>query len=182
MISNKAKSLSSVGHINQSIKAGTEGQQRFYDSCRELGKDVKKASKADDIANHTDFIVDGQSYDVKGLKKSQKEGNVLLEIKNVQGRMGWCNHELKPEWIAFDFGAFFLCARNTHLRELAENKCDWTDEVSSIENALYKGYTRKNRKDLMTVVTLYDVLNSCEHWFLPYQEYLSQYVSPIELL
>ena len=178
MISNKAKSLSSSGHIAQSFKAGTEGQQRFYDSCRALNKDIKKTSKADDIGNHTDFVVDGQTFDVKGLKKTQKEGKIILEIKNVQGKMGWCNHELKPEWIAFDFGAFFLCVRNTHLRELVENKCDWTDEVSRVNDALYKGYTRKDRKDLMTVVTLFDVLNTCEHWFLPYQEHRS----PMELL
>ena len=37
---------------------------------------------------------------------------------------------------------------------------------------------RKDRKDLMTVVTLFDVLNTCEHWFLPYQEHRS----PMELL
>ena len=45
MISDKAKSLSSAGHISQSFKAGTEGQQRFYDSCRVLNKDIKKPQK-----------------------------------------------------------------------------------------------------------------------------------------
>ena len=87
MISNKAKRLSSAGHINQSFKAGTEGQQRFYDSCRALNKDIKKTSKADDIGNHTDFVVDGQTFDVKGLKKTQKEGKILLEIKKTKIRL-----------------------------------------------------------------------------------------------
>ena len=178
MISNKAKNMSSAGHIQKSLSTGIEGQQRFYDSCRAAKKSIKKTSKHDDIKNHTDFVVDDIGFDVKGLKETQKEGKILLEIKSVQGKIGWCNHELRPEWIAFDFGAFFLCAKNTHLRELAENKCDWDDRATHIKDALYKGYSRKDRKDLMTVVTLYDVLNYCDHWFLPYKEYRS----PMELL
>ena len=168
MISNKAKNMSSVGHINKSISVGYEGQQRFYDSCRAVGKDIK---------NHTDFVVDGLGFDVKGLKQTQKEGKVLLEIKNVQGDMGWCNGEQKPAWIAFDYGAFFLCAKNDDLYDLAHT-CEWTDKVSHIKDSLYKGYTRKGRNDLMTTVWLYDILNTCEHWFLPYEEYRS----PMELL
>ena len=57
MISNKAKSLSSAGHITQSFKAGTEGQQRFYDSCRALNKDIKKTSKADDIGKRLTKLI-----------------------------------------------------------------------------------------------------------------------------
>ena len=105
------------------------------------------------------------------------ELKVVLEIKNVQGEMGWCNGEQKPAWIAFDYGAFFLCAKNDDLFDLA-NTCDWTDKVTNFKDSLYKGYTRKGREDLMTTVYLYDILNTCEHWFLPYEEYRS----PMELL
>ena len=87
MISNKAKNMSSAGHIQQSLKTGQEGQQRFYDSCRAAGKTIKKTSESDDIKNHTDFVVDGEGFDVKGLKQTQKEGKILLEIKNVVGKM-----------------------------------------------------------------------------------------------
>ena len=177
MISNKAKNMSSAGHIQKSLSTGMEGQQRFYDSCRAAGKSVKKTSKSDDIKNHTDFIVDDARFDVKGLKQSQKEGKILLEIKNVQGKMGWCNGEQKPEWVAFDYGAFFLCVKNDHLYDLAHT-CNWDEKVGHIKDSLYKGYTRKGRSDLITTVLLYDVLNTCEHWFLPYEEYRS----PMELL
>ena len=177
MISNKAKNMSSAGHIQQSLKTGQEGQQRFYDSCRAAGKTIKKTSESDDIKNHTDFVVDGEGFDVKGLKQTQKEGKILLEIKNVVGKMGWCNDQLRPAWIAFDYGAFFLCVNNSHLYELAHT-CNWDEKVDHIKKSLYKGYTRKGRKDLMTTVLLYDVLNTCEHWLLPYEEYRS----PMELL
>ena len=177
MISDKAKNMSSAGHIKKSINIGHEGQQRFYDSCRAAGKEIKKTSQHDDIKNHTDFVVDGVGFDVKGLKQTQKEGKVGLEIKNVQGKMGWCNGEQKPAWIAFDYGAFFLCVKNDDLFDLAHT-CDWTKKVSNFKDSLYKGYTRKGREDLMTTVLLYDILNTCEHWFLPYEEYRS----PMELL
>ena len=177
MISDKAKRMSSAGHIEKSLKTGQEGQQRFYDSCRAAGKSIKKTGQRDDIKNHTDFIVDDQGFDVKGLKQSQKEGRVLLEIKNVQGKIGWCNGEQKPSWIAFDYGAFFLCVKNDDLYDLAHT-CNWDEKVDHIKKSLYKGYARKGRKDLMTTVLLYDVLNTCEHWFLPYEEYRS----PMELL
>ena len=175
MISDRAKKLSSAQHILRSLKAGKEGQQRFYDSCRAVGKVIKKTSKEDDIKNHTDFIVDEIGFDVKGLKQTQKEGKILLEINNVQGNMGWCNDKNKPAFIAFDYGSFFLCVKNEDLYKFAMT-CDLEDKVGHIKDSLYKGYTRKKRKDLMTTIWLYDVLNTCEHWFLPYEEYRSPMV------
>jgi hypothetical protein len=178
MISNKAKNMSSVGHINKSINVGQEGQQRFYDSCRAAGKAIKKTSQYDDIQNHTDFVVDGIGFDVKGLKQTQKEGKILLEITNVQGKMGWCNDLNKPEWIAFDFGAFFLCAKNKDLFNYANEYCKLHEVVTSVKDALHKGYQRRGRQDLMTIIYMSSVLECCEHWFLPYEEYRS----PMELL
>ena len=68
MISNKAKRLSSAGHINQSFKAGTEGQQRFYDSCRALNKDIKKSKK---IKPTDVFNVKGEISKTKKYKGSK---------------------------------------------------------------------------------------------------------------
>ena len=178
MISNKAKGMSSFKHIQKSQDTGESGERRFYDSCRAAGKDIKKTKKGDDMHRHTDFLVDGVPFDVKGLKQSQSEGRIILEVLNVQGKMGWCNHKKKPEWVAFDFGGFFLCAKNEDLYDLTQDLCDLKDKASNIKDSLWKGYTRKNRKDLMTTVLLQDVLDDCEHWFLTY----NQYRSPMELL
>ena len=114
--------------------------------------------------------------DLKGLKNSTREGKVLLEFLNVNGKEGWCNEKGIPTWIAFDFGAFFLHAKNADLFNLAKDKCDLRDTVYKVNECLYKGYRRKGRKDLMSMVTLQDVLDGCEHWFLPY----SKYQLPIE--
>lgn len=165
MISKKAKHLSSDSHIKKSWSVGDDGQQKYYQSCKAAGLDIKKTKKEQDF-NHIDFFVEGKSVDVKGLKDTHKEGKILLELKNVQGYDGWCSKS-GPEWIAFDFGAFFLHVTNSDLIKLVKNKCDLKEKVSHVSEALYKSYTRKNRKDQMTVVMLSDVIKECEHWFLP---------------
>ena len=169
MISNKAKSMSSHAHIKKSWGIGENGQQKYYQSCKAAGLDVKKATDKQDI-QHIDFIVDGKTVDVKGLKDTHKEGKILLELKNVQGKDGWCSSS-GPFWISFDFGAFFLHVENADLIKLIKKKCDLTQEVSKISDALYKTYSRKGRLDLMTVVSLTDVIKSCEHWYLPIRDW-----------
>lgn len=166
-ISNKAKSLSSSYHINKSFHLGSEGQRKYYESCKKAKFDIRKTSKQDDI-NHVDFVVNDKTVDVKGLKVSHRQGNILLEIKNVQGYDGWCS-EKGPEWIAFDFGAFFLNVKNSDLIKAYKKLCDLDSPAKNANDCLYKGYTRKDRKDLMTMITLRDTLNYCEHWFLPSQ-------------
>lgn len=178
MMSRKAQGMSSGQHIAKSLSTGESGERRFYDSCKSAGIKIKKTDKKSDIG-HIDFIVnEDSSYDVKGLKDSHKNGNILLELKNVQGKIGWCNNKNTPEWIAFDFGIFFVCVKNDQLFTLAEKKCDLKDKVTKAKDCLYKAYTRKDRKDLMTMVRLSDVLGECDHWILPYKEYRQ----PMELL
>ena len=75
-------------------------------------------------------------------------------------------------WIAFDFGAFFLHVKNMELFNLAKEKCDLRDPAKNINDSLYKGYRRSGRKDMMSMLTLKDVLVGCPSvWYLPYQEY-----------
>lgn len=177
-ISNKARQISSFKHIQKSAQTGASGEQRFYDSCKAAGKNIKKSSANHDIYKHIDFLVDEVSFDVKGLKQSQKEGKILLELLNVKGQMGWCNNKETPQYIAFDFGGFFLCVCNKDLYKFVKSKCDLNYFVDKIEDSIYKAYRRKDRMDLITLIKLEDALRTCDHWFLPYQEYKT----PMELL
>ena len=61
--------------------------------------------------------------------------------------------------------------KNIDLYNLAKKKCDLRDKVHKVDECLHKGYTRRGRKDLMSMVLLQDVLQECEHWFLPYMKY-----------
>lgn len=177
-ISKKARQIYSPLYITQSKETGSSGERRFYDSCKSSNLDIKKTSAKLDVYHHTDFVVNGHTFDVKGLKQSHQQGLLILEIKNVSGKIGWCNNENKPEYIAFDFGAFFLCAKNSDLFQLVQKKCNLKKSSSKASECLYKSYTRPDRKDLITMVKLNDILNECDHWFLPYAEYKQ----PMELL
>jgi hypothetical protein len=170
MISDKAMGMSSHQHINRSFSVGQNGQRDYYQSCKAAKIDVKQATNAQDM-KHIDFIVDGKTVDVKGMKDTHKLGQILLELKNVQGKDGWCSVS-GPEWIAFDFGAFFFHAKTTDLIKLAKKKCDLAKRVYKAKDALYKAYTRSGRLDLMTVVSLTDVIKDCEHWYLPKREWM----------
>ena len=170
MISDKARGLSGSKHVAHTQKLMDESTERYHHSCLSAGLTIKKATKKQDIG-HVDFVVEGETVDLKGLKNSTREGKILLEFLNVLGKTGWCNENGTPLWIAFDFGAFFLHAKNADLFNLAKDKCDLRDTVYKVNECLYKGYRRKGRKDLMSMVTLQDVLTECEHWFLPYSKY-----------
>tara|TARA_A100001201_G_scaffold140061_1_gene132729 strand:+ start:561 stop:1097 length:537 start_codon:yes stop_codon:yes gene_type:complete len=171
MISDKAKGLCGLSHVAHTKKLMDESVRRYHHSCLSAGLSIKKTGKAQDIG-HVDFVVEGETVDLKGLKNSTREGKILLEFLNVAGKTGWCNESGTPVWIAFDVGAFFLHVKNSDLYQLAKKKCDLRDTVTKVNECLYKGYRRKGRKDLMSMVTLQDVfIADCEHWILPYQQY-----------
>ena len=167
MISNRAKGLSGSTHVAHSQKLMDESTGRYHQSCLAANLAIKKTGAQQDIG-HVDFVVNGETVDLKGLKNSTREGNILVEFVNVIGKTGWCNATGTPLWIAFDFGAFFLHVKNIDLYTLAKEKCNMEERVTRVGDCLYKLYTRKNRKDLMSMVLLKDVLENCEHWFLPY--------------
>ena len=170
MISNKAKGLSGSSHVAHPKNIMCDSTQRSHHSCLSAGLTIKKTGKMQDIG-HVDFIVDGETVDLKGIKNSMREGRILLEFTNVNGKTGWFNDKGTPVWIAFDVGAFFLHVKNIDLFNLAKDKCNLKDRVTKVSDCLYKGYQRNGRKDWMSMVLLSDVLSQCNHWFLPYQEY-----------
>jgi len=170
MMSDKARGLSGSTHVAHTQKLIDESTERYQHSCLSAGLTIKKTGKAQDIG-HVDFVINGETVDLKGLKNSTREGKILLEFLNVNGKTGWCNENGTPLWIAFDFGAFFLHAKNVDLYNLAKEKCNLRETVNRVDECLYKGYRRKGRKDMMSMVLLKDVLDGCEHWFLPYSKY-----------
>jgi hypothetical protein len=52
---------------------------------------------------------------------------------------------------------------------MAEEKCDLEDLVDNPRDALYKGYTRKGNKDLISMVRMEDIL-SLPHQVVQYQD------------
>lgn len=168
MISRNARNLSSKAHVDYSKNIGESSQNKYLASCLAANIEVTRSNRKQDIS-HIDFFINGESVDVKGLKKSHRQGLILLELKNVIGRDGWCSAS-GPKWIAFDFGAFFIHVKTTDLLSLVSTKCDLTKKVDRAEDCLYKSYTRKQRQDLMTMIKLEDVIKNYEYWLLPIPE------------
>ena len=124
----------------------------------------------EDVNHHTDVWLDGHSVDVKGLKRSHKKGNVLLEFKNVQGKNGWCSPD-GADKIAFLFndGFYVLNTQDVAKRwsqyvyHNCNGKIDRRNGLCS-NRQLYRLVGRKNRKDVFTYITKDDLLED-EHEF-----------------
>jgi hypothetical protein len=50
-----------------------------------------------------------------------------------------------------------VLVKRVELLELVDNLCDLSNMVQHSKQALYKGYTRKGRNDLLTVIKMTDL-------------------------
>jgi len=160
MISDKAKGMSSKAHINHSYNTGEQGEALFAKVMKGRGIKFRSASDSDNKKRHVDFWVgedDAQvGVDVKGLKSSHKKGYVVVEVKNVQGKDGWCAPSTAAGLIAFQFEDCFIVVPKDKLWDYIQPFIGDDAEVAtsfSVENVHHKKYTRSGRKDLMTVIS-----------------------------
>jgi hypothetical protein len=121
----------------------------------------KKATRQQQF-NHIDYTTSIGSIDVKAKKRISRSDSdsqsdfVWLEFKNVQGKKGWmcCSTDI----IAFEREKDFVLFRRHQLLEWAMGKCDIEQLVSNSKDALYKGYTRRGRNDLISIVKMKDMM------------------------
>lgn len=129
-----------------------------------------KGSKHDDMVNHTDVWLDGKSYDVKMVKHSTSSGYVLVELKNVQGKEGWCSKR-GADKIAFKGSKGFAVVDTLKLLSLVTKKMIAHDTATmkpirvasahkklGYEAILYKPVQRPNRKDLFVYIKQEDIM------------------------
>ena len=121
----------------------------------------KKATRQQQF-NHIDYTTSIGSIDVKAKKRiSRSDSNsqsdfIWLEFKNVQGKKGWlCG---STDIIAFERENDFVLFRRKQLLDWAMNKCDIKQLVANSRDALYKGYTRRGRKDLISIVKMKEMM------------------------
>ena len=157
MISDTAKQISSIEHIEQSLKTGISGEDNFRLACKINNIDCFESSKNENIYSHIDFYILGMSVDVKGYKKSHSKGYVVVEFKNVNGYAGSCSEESKAELIAFQFDCYFLIVRKKELLEYCRKEVK-IEYVNEFKDCYKKLYQRTGRKDLMTMLSINDLL------------------------
>ena len=123
--------------------------------------DVRAADLKEQFS-HVDYFSDFGKIDVKARKRVARKDTdvqddlVWLEFKNVQGKFGWLYG--KADWIAFERDEDFVLVKRHDLALMAEKLCDVGDRVAVGKDALYKGYQRSGRKDLLSIVKMSDIL------------------------
>lgn len=125
---------------------------------------ARKASKEQDIFDHIDFFDEEGSVDVKGNNLPEE---IWLEFKNVKGREGWMYG--RADWISFDLpemGGFVTVLR----KNLLDYALDVTDMSALVpkKQAYKKLYRRKDRMDLITIITINDLAEVDSFHVRPY--------------
>ena len=65
---------------------------------------------------------------------------------------------LKSRIIAFERDNDFVLIKRNYLLGMCQIKCDLSKKVTNSKDALYKGYQREGRKDLISIIKMSDVL------------------------
>jgi hypothetical protein len=146
------------------FKKGKESERLF---CELSGA---KAGTQHDDYNHIDAYLNEITVDVKGLKRSHMNGYVLVEITNVQGKLGWCSTK-GADKIAFQFHGSFVLVDNRKLhalvvRRMIKNRranmpvmrIDSAARKYGYDQILYKPIGRKGRKDVFIYITKEDLM------------------------
>ena len=74
----------------------------------------------------------------------------------MQGRDGWLRGQ--TDVIAFERDNDFVLIKRNYLLGMCQIKCDLSKKVTNSKDALYKGYQREGRKDLISIIKMSDVL------------------------
>lgn len=140
------------------LKKGQEAEKEFS----ALFKNAIAATKNEDIKDHVDVKI-VYKFDVKGLKKRRRsdaetdETIHWVELKNVQGKLGWLYGD--ADFFAFELKKYWLIVDKLKLQDFIKETVS-KEYVEKPE--LYKFYRRKDRKDVITLVSSIDLCYICK--------------------
>lgn len=152
-------------NFKKSWQEGGRAENLFKKILKKFDKHARSASREEQF-RHIDFVSSFGSFDVKAQKRVSRSDSkyqndlVWLEFKNVLGNRGWMYGD--ADYIAFEKEDCFLIIKRRYVQGLAETLCETNKKVSRASDALYKGYTREGRKDLISIVKMED-LESLPH-------------------
>lgn len=144
----------------ESWNRGQEVEKEFSALLKNRDPNFQKSSK-DQQFQHIDYLTNFGKIDVKAKKRisrsdtEEQEEFIWLEFNNVQGKKGWLFGA--ADIIAFERNKDFILVKRKDLAEYAKKKCDIKNIVDKSSKALYKGYQRKGRKDLISLIKMKDL-------------------------
>ena len=157
-----------MGEYPLEKQQGKRAEVCFKGLAERRGYTVIQTSAASNIREHIDFILarddepDKTAVDVKARKKVSRysdeydDENVWIEFNNVRGNLGWLYG--KADKIAFERAFDFVLVDRESLREYCEATVSPV-LVKSTEEAIYKSFQRKGRKDIISRVPMKDILH-----------------------
>ena len=145
---------------------GFSAEKKFKELAEAKGYSLRIAGREEQFS-HVDFILtkDGKEWrvDVKGAKRVKRTDSEVnyttlwLEFKNGHGGEGWIVKENGCCTIAFELENEFILVSRKDLKKLAEKLCDLTKKVDSAKKAMYNGYKRFGRQDLLSMIKTDDL-------------------------
>lgn len=143
---------------------GQRAEDIFKALAEERGYTVEVSSREQQF-NHIDFILrkDGKEWkiDIKGAKKLSRANekpcfeHVWIEKKNCRGKDGWILGGATE--IAFEIENEFVIVGRKDFLKLVEKLCDFEKTVAQSKKALYCGYRRFGRQDLLSLIKTTDL-------------------------
>jgi hypothetical protein len=144
----------SKGKITDYLRKGREVERKFAS----FFDNVELSTEEEDMKGHFDLSVTSR-IDVKGLKKVNRSDDApdenlhWLEIKNVNGGYGWVYGE--ADYFAFETIDYFVVVSKEGVQQLLK---DLVEKKYTKEPKLYRLYSRKDRKDVLTLVKTIDLI------------------------
>tara|TARA_R100000654_G_scaffold9221_2_gene21439 strand:+ start:755 stop:1261 length:507 start_codon:yes stop_codon:yes gene_type:complete len=130
-----------------------------------------KAGTQYDDYNHIDAYLKDITVDVKGIKKCHADGYVAVEVKNTQGKLGWCSKK-GADKVAFQFHGYFVLVDNKKLyslvvKKMLQNKrsnlpvmrVNQAHKKYGYKNILYKPVGRIGGQDIFFYITKDDLMS-----------------------
>ena len=161
--------------MNDSQKMGDECETKFVQICKDKSYKIKKATKTQDMKEHWDYqitrnipLTGACLVDVKAAKRINRNNDkpdydwTWVEIRNVRGDDGWLKGNADD--IAFEQKDHFILVKRHELRKWCKKKIDLKTRVSTPEEAKYTLYTRKGRKDIISLINLNDLKKDVKYW------------------
>ena len=150
----------------ESWSRGQMVEEMFGELLAQRDPDYRRSTRKEQFA-HIDYHSSLGTMDVKARKRMSRKSKKLqdeftwLEFRNVRGNIGWlCSGS---DIIAFERKQDFVLIDRYPLLQFAEDRCDLTDFVEESSDAIYKAYTREGRQDLISIVSMDDMMTELPH-------------------
>lgn len=147
--------------------SGEKAEDLFEKIALQKKLKVQKATVRQQLS-HIDFILTNAKnqsffFDVKARKKISRSSEsfsddlIWIEFKNVAGNEGWLYGA--SDYIVFERENDFVIVPRTNLVSLCERLVSNT-RVDKSKDCLYNKYTRKDRKDELSLIKMEDILKN----------------------